>query len=276
MEDESQTIGITNNKEQFVSAEYSLLKQWGRILNKEQDGTGWLYLVIQTFRNKDSGTAWPSISTLADLCGYGISKTVRILRVLEKHGLIIRIQSKKHQSNHYEIPDLPESPELDEEIEFEESTKPKKVFNEMSLDEATKNGTAILEKKHANYVKKILTLKPIEKWKCTDMMKFFSAYYKQILKTPYPRATVEARDRANWKQMINTYGPENVLEAVKFGIENWRDLDYVKGWPDYRNFYKHRVEILKDSQDGKTVKQQYDYDEDEVGIGKRKRKLIKN
>jgi len=259
-----ESVEFKNKKEQFVMAEYSLLKRWGRILNKEQDGAGWMYLVIQVYKNKESGVAWPSIRRLATLTGYSTSKVQRILYCLESHSLIKKRKSKRVMSNVYEIPPLPKPPIIDDPDEFKQPEETK-VFGAVTVDEAVTKANNLSEKRNKEYLTKLESRKELKKWNGNDLMKFFSAFYQVTFGLPMKKKTTEMRDRANWKQMVGNYGPERTKKTIEYALKNWTDLSYTKGYPDHRAFFAFRGSLFPEAVSGKARKQAYDYDD--VGIG---------
>ncbi len=265
-------IGIQVTKEPFVPAEKTLIRKWGKILNTAQEGSAWGYIVLQSFRNHKNGLAWPSYRTLHEITGYSVPKWVRIVANLVKYGLIILVRVPDKQNNFYRIPPLPDLPDLPPDtVEEEEQQEPQptpKVFNETTLDSAVAAGQKRLQQGAQRRLVSLVAGNPdIAKWSCNTFLNYFSAYFRSKLQLPEKRATVVARDRANWKNMIENYAPKSVKNALEFAIDNWENIEYMHEPPTPAMVFRHRSRLISDmighSDD-------IGHTDDEVGIGNRK------
>lgn len=262
-------IGIRNDKEPFVQVEHTFIRRWGRILNKAQDGASWGYVVLQSFRNYDTKLAWPSYTTLAAIMGYSINKCLRIIAVLEKFGLIIKIRMPDKQNNFYRIPPLPDLPDTPPDTVEEERPVSSRVFGEKTVSEVVMAGERRLKEGAQRRLVSLLAGKPdTTKWNCNDFLNYFSAYYRAKFSMPDKRATVSARDRANWKHMIETYDRLKVRKAIDFAINNWENIEYLQEIPTPAAVFRYRDSLIADmvGQDSGIG-----YSDEEVGIGSRSR-----
>ena len=262
-------IGIRNDKEPFVQVEHTLIRRWGRILNKAQKGTAWGYVVMQSFRNYDTKLAWPSYSTLANIMGCSVNTCICIVTTLEKFGLIIKMRMPDKQNNFYSIPALPDPPDTPPETVVEEQV-PRRVFGERTVSEAVLAGERRLKEGAQRRLASLVAAKPDPmKWNCNDFLNYFSACYRATFSMPDKRATVTNRDRANWKHLIETYDRRKVKGAVDFVIKNWDNLEYLTGMPTPTAFFRHRDEIIRDMA-GRSS--DLGYSDADVGVGMRRKK----
>ncbi len=265
-----ESIGIQVDKEPFVAAEKTLIRVWGKILNDSQEGSAWGYVVLQSFRNHKTGIAWPSYRLLHKITGYSVPKWVRIVANLVKYGLIILVKVPDKQNNFYRIPPLPDPPDLPPDTvgEEEEPREAPKVFGERTLDAAVIAGQNRLQQGAQRRLISLVEGNPdIAKWNCNTFLNYFSAYHRFKLKLPDKRATVMPRDRANWKHMIETYEPVSIKKALEFAINNWENIEYIKGPPTPAMVFRHREQLISDMAGHSG---DIGYGDDEVGIGNRK------
>ena len=121
-------IYVESKKEQFVPAEFSLLLNWGPILEKEKPGTGWLYLLLQTYINRvpgnaNYGKAFPSIPKICEKLSCSSPTVYARIKILEKYGFVKRMKIRNGSNNKYLILPVPDKPDIDKGVRVKKKKK---------------------------------------------------------------------------------------------------------------------------------------------------------
>lgn len=254
-------ISITSCKEQFVPAEFTLLRQWHPIIELEAGkGTTSMYLLIQSYINRepgnpDRGLSWLSIRKLSKLCSCTINTVQKRIAWLRKMNFIAMKSGNRSRSNRYQILPLPPIP---------------KVFNEVSVKDLVqaKDGLDDIRKeKNDKMIKALFGKKDIDKFNCNDLLKLFRLYYFKTFGSNYS-GEFTGRARSNFKTMVETYGPAHCVQAVCYGIEHW-DNFRMNGsdFPSAYSFFLKRNSIFtKVKRKGLRNLPYATYSEEEVGV----------
>jgi len=261
---------IKSNKQQFVAVEFELLKNLQPILEQDERGSTIYYITLQTFINRQEGhakegTAFPGIARMSKLTGFSRTKIWRINKVLEKHGLLTIVSGQdKGVSNTYTINELPKNltpikqPTQEENLStlndrplITEET-PLKNIPKLSFADVFTQGTEIFEKeRESKVVEKIdkLLSKDITKFNTNDALRYYGAKYLLEFKANI-WVNFTAKDRKQFKRLIDDYGAKDVIQLIDYAIANWVNLDYVGGYPAPAAIYGFRNTLLPESKLG--------------------------
>lgn len=252
-------IEFINTKEQFIQAEYSLLREWSPYLEKRLKGLTLLYLQIQTGVNREKGNndymkSFLSISTLMERCNLSRPTVVKMISILEELGFIIKESGKgKGKNNRYIIQNLPEyNPFLmDKILGNEKKNQNVKVDHEIfSWGISDRQKFKIEKAKRA--ISKLEGMK--RKWNCNDIIKFYKESFCIAFNGLRTTEIFTNRHKANMKMMLGEYGQERVKKAIKFCLDNWIKIPYINDEVTLLKIFGYRESLVPESEAGKLTK----------------------
>jgi len=231
---------IVNNKADYFSVKYSLFNEWSKYLEFKQRGTTLYYLQLET---KDS----LSQKILCERCNITPSIAEKIEALLIKLKFI-DIKKGRDAINElywkeYTILVLPEFPERLAKAHLRKEV--------ISIDGKTFD--EIIVKKPKEQIEKLLHKKTEESWGCNDVLEFYKQSYK-IVFGDYSKGKFTMADRANMKQMLEEYGGKKVKKTIEYALKNWKDLEYVGGYPSIRAIFGFRETLVPEATLGKLKK----------------------
>lgn len=266
-------IFLRNEKEQFVPAEFSLLLDWAKILEKRSKGIITTYLQLQTginrdVKNSDRGYTWLSVRTLARLSATDKNTIVKRIKILEELGFILKERGSKIGGNKYRILAIPALNDKKVKSDNEE------VFNEVSVSDLLVENEKLAEmrlNKNEELIKKVKK-KELKNWNVNDFLRYFSYKYFEVFKSYYSNKDLSNIPlKGKWRKMLDSYGNKLVYVAINYTMDNWKNLFSKNGdFPDTNLFFLKKNTIFTAVKSKKVLRSKRyrvsDFKDEEVGF----------
>lgn len=249
---EADKLFLYTRKESFVPAEFSLLVHWSPILELEKKGTVLVYLQLQTGIVDEEGKSKISVSTIAKRCNLSNPTVYECIAVLEERAFVQKY-TESGKKNAYMILELPVAP-TESKTQTKETTIP--------TVEKTEADVAIFSVGMGGHNKRLVddALAAIAKlykkdiWNAKDMGTFYRMYYVVAFDGMKPQDKIIMKELGMLKRMIEEYGWEVIQHAIMYALDNWKQMDYVNGYPSITAIYGFRQTIIPESRMGSNKK----------------------
>lgn len=242
---QDKVFGIKSLKEQFVPAEYSLLKDWARVLELKQKGTVLTYLCIQLGVNRQQehehyGKSWLSEKTLADLTGSSRPRIDRQLKVLVDCGFIL-IEPDNTGRQYFTVLQVPTA-----------KTKEKRE-KVKALPPAGKDAFSV----EAPKGKAIWMKTEIKNWKTPELASYWGSAFSDMVvrekKTKAAYGFPNKKELSLLKKLLNEYDPAACKKAIDYFMENFRTI-LGDSFPTISALYGFRRTVFPESTVGRAGK----------------------